>query len=70
MEFCESVATAIDFQGDLSSQSWVRHIGLKLDKNPYLDIEYFKLRKFRPQALKLTEWYKTRWDKLQDGLCA
>jgi len=48
----------------------VRHIGLKLDKNPYLDIEYFKLRKFRQQALKLTEWYKTRWDKLQDGLCA
>ena len=56
MEFCESVATAIDFQGDLSSQSWV--------------IKYFKLRKFRQQALKLTEWYKTRWDKLQDGLCA
>ena len=48
----------------------VRHIGLKLDKNPYLDIEYFKLRKFRQQALKLTGWYKTRWDKLQDGLCA
>jgi len=48
----------------------VRHIGLKLDKNPYLDIEYFKLRKFRQQALKLSGWYKTRWDKLQDGLCA
>ncbi len=48
----------------------VRHIGLKLDKNPYLDTEYFKLRKFRQQALKLTGWYKTRWDKLQDGLCA
>jgi len=48
----------------------VRHTDLKLDKNPYLDIEYFKPRKFRQQALKLTEWYKTRWDKLQDGLCA
>ncbi len=48
----------------------VRHIGLKLDKNPYLDIEYFKLRKLRQQALKLTGWYKTRWAKLQDGLCA
>jgi hypothetical protein len=48
----------------------VRHIGLKLDKNPYLDIEYFKLRKFRQHALKLTGWYKTSWDKLQDGVCA
>ena len=48
----------------------VRHIGLKLDKNPYLDSEYFELRKLRQKAMKLTEWYKTRWDKLKDGLCA
>jgi RNA-directed DNA polymerase len=41
----------------------VRHIGLKLDKNPYLDSEYFKLRKLRQKALKLSGWYKTRWDK-------
>ena len=48
----------------------VRHIGLKMDKNPYLDLEYFKLRKLRQKALKLRDWYKTRWDKLKDGLCA
>ena len=48
----------------------IRHIGLKLDKNPYLDFEYFKLRKLRQKALKLSEWYKTRWDKLKDRLCA
>ncbi|KAF5416113.1 MAG: hypothetical protein C5S49_05100 [Candidatus Methanogaster sp.] len=48
----------------------VRHIGLKLDKNPYLDSEYFELRKLRQNAMKLTEWYKTRWGKLKDGLCA
>ncbi len=29
-----------------------RHISLKLDKNPYLDPEYFKLRKLRQKALK------------------
>ena len=48
----------------------VRHIGLKLDKNPYLDSKYFELRKLRQKAMNLTEWYKTRWDKLKDGLCA
>ncbi|MHC1599816.1 MAG: group II intron reverse transcriptase/maturase [Candidatus Methanospirareceae archaeon] len=48
----------------------IRHIGLKLDKNPYLDSKYFKLRKLRQKALKLSGWYKTRWDKLEDGLCA
>ena len=47
----------------------IRHIGLMVDKNPYLDTEYFELRKFRQRGLKLTRWYKTRWDKLQDGLC-
>ena len=26
MEFCESVATAIGFEGDLSSQSWVKKL--------------------------------------------
>ncbi len=48
----------------------VRHISLTLDKNPYLDIEHFKLRKLRQKALELSNWYKTRWDKLKDGLCA
>ena len=48
----------------------VRHTGLKLDKNPYLDLKYFELRKLRQKALKLNAWYKTRWDKLKDGLCA
>ncbi|KAF5416740.1 MAG: hypothetical protein C5S48_02175 [Candidatus Methanogaster sp.] len=53
-----------------SDMKIVRHIGLKLDKNPYLDAECFKLRKLRQKALKLSNWYKTRWDKLKDGLCA
>jgi RNA-directed DNA polymerase len=47
----------------------VRHISLKLDKNPYLDLEYFKLRKLRLKALKMTERCKTRWDKLKESLC-
>ncbi|RCV64630.1 RNA-directed DNA polymerase, partial [Methanophagales archaeon] len=47
----------------------VRHTSLKLDKNPYLDSEYFKLRKLRQKALKLSDWCKTRWDKLKDSLC-
>jgi len=41
-----------------------------LDKNPYLDSEYFKLRKLRQKVLKLSDWHKTMWDKLKDGLCA
>ena len=48
----------------------VRHTSLKLDKNPYLYSEYFKLRKLRQKALNLTEWCKTRWDKLKASLCA
>ena len=48
----------------------VGHPSLKLDKNPYLDSEYFKLRKLRQKARKLTDWCKTRWDKLKDSLCA
>jgi RNA-directed DNA polymerase len=47
----------------------VRHTSLKLDKNPYLDPGYFKLRKFRQKALKLSEWCRTRWDTLKDRLC-
>jgi len=39
----------------------IRHIGLKLDKNPCLDSEYFELRKLRQKALNLIGWYKTRW---------
>lgn len=47
----------------------VRHTSLKLDKNPYLDSEYFKLRKLRQKAQKMTDRCKTRWDKLKDSLC-
>jgi len=47
----------------------VRHTSLKLDKNPYLDSEYFKLRKPRQKAQKMTDRCKTRWDKLKDSLC-
>ena len=46
-----------------SDMKIVRHIGLKLDKNPYLDLKYFKPGKLRQKALKLSNWYKTRWDK-------
>ena len=48
----------------------VRHTSLKLDKNPYLDSEYFKRRKLRQKALKLSDWCKTRWGNLKDRLCA
>jgi RNA-directed DNA polymerase len=34
----------------------VRHISLKLDKNPYLDYEYFNLRKLRGSVRKLLPW--------------
>ncbi|RCV65440.1 Retron-type reverse transcriptase [Methanophagales archaeon] len=44
-----------------SDTKMVRDTSLKLDKNPYLDSEYFKLRKLRQKALKLSEWCKTRW---------
>jgi RNA-directed DNA polymerase len=48
----------------------VRHTSLRLDKKPYLDSEYFKLRKLRQNALKMTDRCKTRWDKLKDSSCA
>ena len=47
----------------------VRHISLKLAKNPYLDSVYFKQRKLRQKALKMSGRCKTRWDKLKDSLC-
>ena len=34
----------------------VRHISLKLDKNPYLDYEYFNLRKLKGSIRKLLPW--------------
>jgi RNA-directed DNA polymerase len=48
----------------------VRHTSLRLDKKPYLDSEYFKLRKLRQKALKMTDRCKTRWDKLKASSCA
>ena len=47
----------------------VRHISLKMDKNLYLDSEYFKQRKLRQKTLKLTGRCKMGWDKLKDSLC-
>ncbi|KAF5416209.1 MAG: hypothetical protein C5S48_03610 [Candidatus Methanogaster sp.] len=38
-----------------------------MDKNPYPDSEYFKLRKLRQKALRLSDWYKTRWNKLKES---
>jgi len=38
----------------LSDTKIVRHIPLKLDKNPYLDTEYFVLRKWKQRVKKLT----------------
>ena len=39
-------------------------IGLKYGKTRVEDEQR------REKALKLSGWYKTRWDKLKDGLCA
>jgi Retron-type reverse transcriptase len=47
----------------LSDTKIVRHIKLKLDMNPYLDNDYFVLRKVKLGVKKLTETAKRVFDK-------
>jgi RNA-directed DNA polymerase len=47
----------------LSDTKIIRHIRLKLDMNPYLDNEYFVLRKIKQRAKKLTGIANKVWDK-------
>jgi len=46
----------------------IRHVPLKLTKNPYLDKDYFEQRKFKQGIKKLTGKFKTIW-KNQNGKC-
>jgi RNA-directed DNA polymerase len=39
----------------LSDKKIVRHTPIKLDKNPYLDVEYFVARKMKLRIKKLTD---------------
>jgi RNA-directed DNA polymerase len=52
----------------LSDKRIVRHLQLTLDKNPYLDTEYFEERKFNQGSKKLSGKFKTVW-KNQKGKC-
>ena len=47
----------------LSDTKIIRHTRLKLDMNPYLDNEYFVLRKIKQRAKKLTGTVNKVWDK-------
>ncbi|CAG0994569.1 hypothetical protein METP3_02864 [Methanosarcinales archaeon] len=47
----------------------VRHIGLKLDKNPYLDKEYFDLRRYRLSVRKTVDQFETIGAELNHCLC-
>jgi RNA-directed DNA polymerase len=49
----------------LSDTKIIRHARLKLDMNPYLDKEYFVLRKLKQKAKKLTEMADKVWDKVK-----
>jgi RNA-directed DNA polymerase len=52
----------------LSDKKIIRHPQIKLDKNPYLDIEYFVKRKYLQGSKKLSGRFKTVW-KNQKGKC-
>lgn len=52
----------------LSDKKIVRHPQIKLDKNPYIDTEYFVERKFKQGIKKLSGKFKTVW-KNQKGKC-
>ena len=47
----------------LSDTKIIRRTRLKLDMNPYLDNEYFVLRKIKQRAKKLTGTVNKVWDK-------
>jgi RNA-directed DNA polymerase len=50
----------------LSDTKIVRHTRLKLDMNPYLDKDYFILRKIKLGIRKLTEKANKVWDKAKN----
>ena len=52
----------------MSDKKIIRHIPLKLDKNPYTDRNYFEDRKYKLGARKLTGIFKNLWVK-QKGKC-
>ncbi len=52
----------------MSDKKIIRHIMIKLDKNPYIDGKYFKKRKFTLGARKLTGRFKIIWQR-QKGIC-
>lgn len=52
----------------MSDKAIVRHLRLKLNKNPFLDSEYFKLRKYKLGCMKLSGNMKRLWIK-QKGFC-
>ena len=47
----------------LSETKIVRHTRLKLDKNPYLDKDYFTCRKIKQEIKKLNDIAENIWDK-------
>jgi RNA-directed DNA polymerase len=49
----------------LSDTKIVRHTKLKLDMNPYLDNDYFVLRKIKQKAKKLKDTTMKIWDKVK-----
>lgn len=49
----------------LSDTKIVRHTKLKLDMNPYLDNDYFVLRKIKQRAKKLKDTTMKIWDKVK-----
>lgn len=53
----------------MSDKKIIRHTMLILDKNPYLDKQYFKERRFKQGARKLTGRFKIIW-KRQNGICS
>jgi RNA-directed DNA polymerase len=52
----------------MSDKRIVRNTQIKLDKNPYTDIEYFVERKYKQGSKKLSGRFKTVW-KNQKGKC-
>lgn len=47
----------------MSDKHIIRHLRLKLDKNPFIDVEYFEKRKYRMGCLKLSGNMKNLWIK-------
>ena len=46
----------------------VRHIKIRLDVNPYFDVEYFTERKFKQGMRRLSGRFKKIWQN-QNGCC-